>query len=59
MMCIAMLAGVGLGTASTADAQKVCRHIGKWMLVESRYVCRGDHADGHCVWTDDCRMNVE
>ena len=56
---VAALAGLGLGAAGVAHAQKVCRHIGNWTLVDGRYVCAGQYISGQCVWTDDCRVNVE
>jgi hypothetical protein len=59
MICVAALSGTVLGAASTADAQNICRHIGKWTMLEGRYSCKGDHLDGHCIWTDDCRVYAE
>lgn len=59
MICAAFV-GTALGTASALHAQKtVCEHIGKWQLVDGRMVCAGDYPSGQCVWTDDCRVNVD
>ena len=58
MICVAAVAGTGLGAASTAEAQ-VCHHLGRWVLVNGSYVCSGDYTSGQCVWTDDCRRNIE
>jgi hypothetical protein len=58
-ICVAALAGVGFGATRVANAQNVCRHIGQWTLIDGRYVCTGHYASGQCVWTDDCRVNVE
>lgn len=58
MVCVAALAGVGLGAATAAEAQ-VCRHIGTWSLNDGHWVCSGDYVAGHCVWYDDCRVNVD
>lgn len=58
MICVAALAG--LVTASAVHAQKkVCEHIGKWEVINGRIVCSGTYLSGDCVWTDDCRVNVE
>lgn len=54
----AALAGLGLGAVSAADAQ-VCQHIGRWTRTADGYVCSGHYATGDCVWTDDCRRNIE
>jgi hypothetical protein len=59
MICAAALASVGLGPGSTADAQVGCRHIGMWTRTVDGFVCAGDYYGGQCVWTDDCRKNVE
>ena len=59
MICVATLAAIGLGTASTADAQKACRHIGQWTRVYGRFVCSGDYTSGHCLWYDDCRVSAD
>lgn len=56
-ICMAALVGVGLGSATTADA--ACRHIGRWTLMEYGYVCQGFYTSGNCIWTDDCRVNAE
>lgn len=56
-ICVAALAG--LGFANATYAQKVCRHIGNWSLVDGRYVCSGYYTSGQCVWTDDCRVNAD
>ncbi|HEX6040487.1 hypothetical protein [Longimicrobium sp.] len=57
MIRAAVLAGIGLG-AGAAQAQKFCRHIGNWVLVDGRYVCAGHYPSGQCVWTDDCRVSA-
>jgi hypothetical protein len=56
-ICAIALAGIGLGTASTAGAQR-CQHIGMWSLVNGHYVCSGD-TSGQCLWYDDCRVNAD
>lgn len=59
MICVAALAGLGLGYATVVNAQTVCEHYGRWTLVDGRYVCSGDYHSPHCLWYDDCRKNVE
>lgn len=56
--CVAALAGAGLLAASNVYAQK-CQHIGQWQRTEDGFRCYGDYFSGHCLWYDDCRMNVE
>ena len=58
MLGIAALAGIAAGTG-TAYAQRVCEHVGRWNLVNGHYVCSGDYLTGQCIWTDDCRVNVD
>lgn len=58
MIRAAALAGIGLATGSAVDAQ-VCQHLGRWTLVNGSYVCSGDYTSGQCVWSDDCRRNIE
>jgi hypothetical protein len=58
MLYAVALAGIGLGPASTAEAQ-VCRHIGVWTRTDNGFVCAGEYLAGNCVWTDDCRKSVE
>jgi hypothetical protein len=57
-ICAAALAAIGLGPASVAHAQ-VCQHIGVWTRTEDGFKCAGYLFSGNCVWTDDCRKNVE
>jgi hypothetical protein len=54
----ATLVAIGLTAASTAEAQ-VCQHIGKWVRDGDGWACSGYYTSGHCVWTDDCRVNAE
>jgi hypothetical protein len=57
-ICAAALAGLGLGMASTADAQR-CQHIGRWTRTADGFVCSGDYTSGECLWYDDCRVYAE
>lgn len=58
MVCVAALGGLALGTASVVHAQKKCEHYGRWTLVDGNYVCSGNYTSSHCIWYDDCRVNV-